>query len=87
MDQHAPASAEYTQGIARFVAGLRYEDIPGDVIERIKLLILDSVGRAVFGAELPWSRILIETLEEVDTTTGCAVWGTDRRLSAPHADS
>ena len=85
MDQHAPATAEFTQGIARFVAGLRYEDIPGEVIARIKLLILDSLGCAVFGADLPWSRILMDTLLEVDTTPGCAVWGTDRRLSAPHA--
>ena len=85
MDQHAPAPAEYTQGIARFVADLRYEDIPGEVIERIKLLILDSLGCAVFGAELPWSRILIDTLAAVDMTSGCTVWGTGRRLSAPHA--
>jgi aconitate decarboxylase len=85
MDQHAPATAEYTQGIARFVAGLRYEDIPGEVIARIKLLILDSLGCAVFGADLPWSRILIDALLEVDTTPGCTIWGTDRRLSAPHA--
>ena len=26
------------------MAGLRYQDIPGEVIERIKLLILDSLG-------------------------------------------
>jgi 2-methylcitrate dehydratase PrpD len=55
------------------------------VIERIKLLILDSLGCAVFGAELPWSQILIDTLGAVDSTRGCTVWGTDRRLSAPHA--
>ena len=85
MDQHAPGTAEYTQGIARFVAGLRYEDIPGEVIERIKLLILDSLGCAVFGAELPWSVILMDTLAAVDTSQGCTVWGTGRRLSAPHA--
>ena len=55
------------------------------MIARIKLLMLDSLGCAVFGADLPWSRILIETLAAVDTSTGCGLWGTDRRLSAPHA--
>ena len=85
MDQHVSQTNQYTRGIADFVAGLRYEDIPGEVIDRIKLLILDSLGCAVFGAELPWSRILMDTLAEVDTTPGCTVWGTDRRLSAPHA--
>lgn len=85
MDQHVAGTNEYTRGIADFVTGLRYTDIPSEVIERIKLLILDSLGCAVFGAELPWSQILIDTLGAVDSTRGCTVWGTDRRLSAPHA--
>jgi 2-methylcitrate dehydratase PrpD len=85
MDSHIASTNEYTRGIADFVTGLRYDDIPGEVIARIKLLILDSLGCAVFGAELPWSRILMETLAEVDSSTGCTVWGTDRKLSAPHA--
>lgn len=85
MSQHISVSNEYTAGIARFVSGLRYEDIPSEVIDRIKLLILDSLGCAVFGSVLPWSRILMDTLGEVDTTQGCTLWGTDRKLSAPHA--
>lgn len=85
MDQHAPAANTYTHGIAEFVAGLRYEAIPDEVLARIKLLMLDSLGCAIFGADLPWSRILRETLGAVDTSQGCAVWGTAQRLSAPHA--
>ena len=79
------ASNHFTAGIAQFVAGLGYEAIPGEVKDRIKLLILDSFGCALFGAELEWSRILMETLASVDSSTGCGVWGTRRRLSAPHA--
>lgn len=41
----------HTQRIADFVSGLRYEAIPAEVIERIKLMILDSMGCAVFGTE------------------------------------
>src|SRR4051794_11689314 len=85
MDTQVVRTNEYTRGIADFVAKLRYDDIPGEVIERIKLLILDSLGCAVFGAALPWSRTLIETLSAVDSTPGCTVWGTGRKLSAPHA--
>ena len=85
MDQHATTDNQYTQGIADFVAGLRYDAIPTEVIARIKLLILDSLGCAMFGTGLPWSRILLTTLSKLDTTTACAVWGTGRRLSAPHA--
>jgi aconitate decarboxylase len=85
LDQHQPTGNSYTHGMAAFVAGLRYEAIPATVIERIKLLILDSLGCAIFGADLPWSRILQTTLAAVDTSQGCTVWGTDLRLSAPHA--
>src|SRR5262247_729228 len=79
------ADNPHTRGIAEFVAGLTYERIPAEVIARIKLLILDALGCAVYGTELPWSRILVATLSGLDHTGACAVWGTGRRLSAPHA--
>ena len=75
----------HTRAIAQFVSGLRYEDIPAEVIARIKLLMLDSLGCALYGTGLEWSRILRTTLAAVDTTSGCRVWGTGERLSAPHA--
>jgi 2-methylcitrate dehydratase PrpD len=74
-----------TQGIADFVAGLTFDAIPSPVIDRLKLLMLDSIGCALYGSDLPWTRILQETLAEHDTSKGCAVWGTRQRLSAPHA--
>ena len=85
MEQHTATDNHYTRGIADFVAALRYDAIPAEVIARIKLLILDSLGCAIFGAELPWSRILLDTLTRVDTTPGCTIWGTAEKLSAPHA--
>lgn len=83
---HGPGGDNpYTKGVAAFVADLTYEQIPADVIARIKLLILDSIGCAIYGTELPWSRILMQTLGGLDQTEACTVWGTDQRLSAPHA--
>lgn len=75
----------YTLGIAKFVSGLRYEAIPAEVRARIKLLILDSLGCALYGSHLQWCRILQDTLTRVDQTRDCAIWGTKFRLSAPHA--
>jgi aconitate decarboxylase len=75
----------YTRGMAEFVAGLRYDRIPAEVIERIKLLMLDSLGCALYGVDLEWSRILMRTLTQLDKTPACGVWGTALRLSAPHA--
>ena len=76
---------KYTRSMAEFVANLRFEDIPADVRQRIKLLMLDSLGCALYGAKLEWSRILQQRLGELDTTRMCAVWGTKQRISAPHA--
>src|SRR4051812_35850608 len=72
-----------TRGVAEFVAGLRYEQIPAAVRERLKLLILDALGCALYGAELEWCRILRRTVADKDDS--CAVWGTRQRMSAPHA--
>ena len=76
---------QHTAAIAEFVSGFRYEKIPSDVLARIKLLVLDSLGCAIYGAVLPWSRILRETLADVDTSGSASVWGTGDYLSAPHS--
>jgi len=75
----------YTRDIAGFVSGLRYRAIPAEVRERIKLLILDALGCALYGAHLEWCRILCDTLGRIDKDASCSVWGTSLRLSAPHA--
>ncbi len=85
MSHEATSDNPYTRGIAEFVSGLRYEAIPEQVRHRAKLLMLDSLGCALYGADLQWCRILQDTLERVDATRECAVWGTNRKLSAPHA--
>jgi 2-methylcitrate dehydratase PrpD len=79
------SSNPYTRGVAEFVSGLRYEAVPREVRERIKLLVLDSLGCALYGAHLEWCRILQRTLKKLDSSTACGVWGTAQRLSAPHA--
>ena len=75
----------HTRAIATFVSSLEYEMIPQEVRDRIKLLVLDSIGCGLYGADRPWSRLLRETLRDIDTTRVSAVWGTGESFSAPHA--
>ena len=75
----------YTRGLAEFGSSLTYTAIPAEVRERLKLLILDALGCALYGAHLEWCRILNKTLLEVDQSGTCSIWGTRERLSAPHA--
>ena len=85
MAHDAGSDNPYTRGIAEFVSNLQYDAIPQEVRTRIKLLMLDSLGCALYGADLEWTRILQETLAKVDNTRSSAVWGTNLKLSGPHA--
>jgi aconitate decarboxylase len=85
MDQPATGQNVHTRRIAEFVSQLSYGQIPTPVRERLKLLILDSLGCAIYGAQLQWCRILRETLEQSDKTRDASIWGTDRKLSSAHA--
>lgn len=51
--------AAETRRLAEFAATLRYEDIPAAVLDRACDAIADVVAVIAFGAQLPWSRILI----------------------------
>jgi len=66
----------YTRGLAEFASGLTYEAIPPEVRERLKLLILDALGCALYGAQLEWCHLLRSTLSSLDDTKTCGVWGT-----------
>lgn len=86
MGDHEAVDNIHTRAMAAFVSGLRYDAIPAEVVERIKLMILDSLGCALYGVNLPWSRILHERLSALDSTRdGASVWGSSLRLSSPHA--
>ena len=85
MSDHAKVDNVHTRRIAQFVSGLTYDAVPLEVRERIKLLILDSLGCAIYGAHTPWCEILQGTLSEVDQTRTTSLWGTKAKLSSPHA--
>ena len=85
MSDAASTNDTYTRGIADFVSGLTYDGIPSEVRTRIKLLILDALGCALYAPDLPWSQILMKTLAAGDSSDSAGVWGTAQRLSAPHA--
>ena len=48
-----------TVRLAGYAAGLRYDDLPSDVVQRAKDCITDTVAVIVQGSSLPWSRIVV----------------------------
>src|ERR1700727_838717 len=47
--------------------------------------MLDSLGCAIYGANLEWSRTLRGPLAALDATRTTSIWGTGKKLSSDHA--
>lgn len=71
--------------LAAFLAGLRFADIPGEVIGHMKTCLLDTLGCGLFGSTLPWTAIAHRAVSAVGSGGDAGVWGTGESLSAPHA--
>ncbi len=69
-----------SQTLAAFATGLRYEDIPAPVIERTKACIADTVAACTFGAQLPWSRIVIELAKTNSAAGDASILGTPHKV-------
>jgi 2-methylcitrate dehydratase PrpD len=52
-------TAHETERLAAYAAAMRYEDLPPAVLQRAKDCIIDAVATISFGAELPWSKMII----------------------------
>jgi len=50
--------------LARYMEGLSYEDLPGDVVTLAKTRILDSIGACLAGGELPWSKMALDVVRD-----------------------
>ncbi|WP_052402423.1 MmgE/PrpD family protein [Muricoccus aerilatus] len=86
MSGETPLLLEHaTRDLARFAAGLRYKDLPPEVVEHAKLCLLDGVGVCLQGALLSWTRILQEVVETEGGTPVASLWGTGLRSSMSQA--
>lgn len=65
--------------LAEFAVGLNYETIPNAVIDRAKTCIIDTVGAMTFGADQPWSRILIEYVMRTSAPGKGSIVGTPHK--------
>ncbi|MBI3043695.1 MAG: MmgE/PrpD family protein [Betaproteobacteria bacterium] len=82
MSNAQPALLENaTRDLARFAAALRFEDLPAEVIERIKLSVLDSLGCCVHGATLPWTRKVAELAQEEGAQPVASIVGMGSKTS------
>jgi 2-methylcitrate dehydratase PrpD len=74
-----------TQVLADYIVASRDVPLPADLIERMRLLVLDTVGCGVHGARLPWSRAVARAVTATQPPGPALVWGTATRLGAVDA--
>ncbi|UCE31881.1 MAG: MmgE/PrpD family protein, partial [Burkholderiales bacterium] len=74
-----------TGRLASWLAEVRLEDVPPPVRTRAKALLLDGIGCALVGAQLPWSRRATELVCQMEGPGDHRLIGHGRVTSAPGA--
>ncbi len=69
-----------TEQWARVIVESKYEDLSPDVVERVKLSLLDSIAVMLFTSSLEDSKIYLERQFEIGGRPEAAVWGIGKRL-------
>ena len=75
-----PASP--TGGLATWVAETALDGVPAAVRDRAKHLVLDGLGFALVGSQLPWSRIGVEGVTALDNAGDATLIGWDGRATS-----
>ncbi len=82
-------SAALTDGptlqLCAWLCGLRLDDVPAAVVERAKDLVLDGLGCALVGAQLPWSRVAADALLGFEGAGDAPLIGWGRTIGRPAA--
>jgi len=81
----APLLENATRDLAAFASRLTFEDIPHEVVERMKDCVLDSIGRCLHGVTLPWTRKVQEMVLAEGALPAASIFGGGGRTSVSQA--
>lgn len=85
MQEGMVGRAKETLLLADFITNLKFEDIPSDVVNHQKLLILDTLGCGLFGSTIRCSKIVAELVKNWGGREEATVWGTDLKVPCTNA--
>jgi aconitate decarboxylase len=74
-----------TRDLAKFAAETLANDIPSDVVDRIKLSFLDGLGVCLHGATLPWTERVRDVVLQEGGNPIASLWGSGVRTSLTNA--
>ena len=70
-----------TPVLSRYLAETTADDLPSEVLDRTRYLLLDGVACGLVGAKLPWSQRAVKATRSVDNGTGATLIGWDDEVS------
>lgn len=75
-----------TGKLCNWVASTQFEDIPHEIVERAKYILLDGLACALVGARLPWCEKAVKAVTKMESPGGsCSVLGWEKvRRSNPY---
>lgn len=68
-------SKSYTQQLSEFLVGIKYEDLPKEVIDQVKRLTIHTIGVSVAAAPIRQSQSAIRLSEENGGKEEATIWG------------
>lgn len=74
-----------SKALSSFVASLRFEDLPNEVISSLHLWALDTIGCGMNGAKEPSNHILLSSYKDLDVVKGSTVWNSSMETDAATA--
>lgn len=86
MSSNTPSLLEHaTRTLAEFAAGVQFEDLPPEVVARMKTSMLDSIGCCLFGVTLPWTQHVQAMVEAEGARPVASLFGSGRKTSVAGA--
>src|SRR4030095_6137709 len=79
------AGVSAARRLARFVLGLRLEDVPEPVVARARLLVLDTLGNCLAATGEGFGRAITETATRLGGPPESTLLGSGARVGAPNA--
>ncbi|MFQ5684235.1 MAG: MmgE/PrpD family protein [Candidatus Binatia bacterium] len=74
-----------SQGVAEFVHGLKLKDIPPEIVEKTKLIFLDSLGIALASSTMDFGPMVLDVAQTLGGPEESRLIGTPHKVAAANA--
>jgi 2-methylcitrate dehydratase PrpD len=75
----------YSQAIARFLCGLKLEDVPPEVVDKAKLVILDTLGIALASSTMDFGKMVMNVARQLGGPNSSCLIGSPVKVAAANA--